>query len=63
MSVVTFGLGLSAPAGPVSAFTFIDGVEIVDDIEVAIQAPVEVAIVEPIEVALVEPIEVEVSNG
>lgn len=62
MSIVSFGLGLTAPVagGPASTTFFIDGVEIVDDIEVEIQAPVEVEVAPSIEVELVEPIEVEV---
>ena len=59
MPIVAYGYGLSE-AGVATGFALIDGVEIVDEIEVEVVPPIEVEIVEPIEVEIVEPIEVEV---
>lgn len=61
MSVVSFGLGLTATGGSGAVTQFIDGVVLVENIEVqVVSSPVEVAVRDQIDVEILDPVEVEV---
>ena len=60
MSVVTFGLGLTGTSGPTSIFQQIEGIEVVEPIEVELQETIQVEIVEPVQVEVQQEIFVEV---
>ena len=60
MSLVTYGLGISGAAGSGAVTQFIEGVFIVEPIQVEVIEPIAVEVVTPVAVEVLEPVTVEV---